>query len=101
VRRDEFAYVVDVEDLDVNVMKEDTLYAIREGWRGRNAVAFLCPCGCGGFHCIAVYASNESIPDFCAWEIQREGDKITLSPSLLNGCGAHFFIQENKIIWCN
>lgn len=25
---------------------------------------------------------------------------ITVSPSILCGCGAHYFIEQNKIRWC-
>jgi hypothetical protein len=25
---------------------------------------------------------------------------ITVSPSILCGCGAHYFIRQNKIEWC-
>lgn len=25
---------------------------------------------------------------------------ITVSPSILCGCGAHYFVEQNKIRWC-
>lgn len=100
MRINEFTEVIDTNDLDRDGVKEGTLYFVKDGWRGLGTVAFLCPCGCGGFHMIPVYLKGEQKPDFCAWEIVREGDKITLGPSLLNGCKAHFFLRENKVVWC-
>jgi len=26
---------------------------------------------------------------------------ITVSPSILCGCGAHYFVENNQIRWCN
>lgn len=100
MRRDEFAKLIDTDDIDREEVQADTLYFVRDGWRGLSAVAFLCPCGCEGFHILPVYPKGTPIPEFCVWEYTRTEDKITLSPSLLNGCKAHFFIRENKIIWC-
>lgn len=28
------------------------------------------------------------------------GGFITVSPSILCGCGAHYFVRQNKIEWC-
>lgn len=100
MKMQEFSKLVDAHDFDVNDVQDGILYFVPDSWRGLNTVAFLCPCGCGGFHMIPIYPGGSHVPDFCAWEYTREGGKITLSPSLLNGCGAHFFIRENKIIWC-
>ena len=100
MRIDEFVQVIDTDDVDFKNIKRDILYYVKDSWRGLDTVNFLCPCGCGGYHVIPVYKKGALQPDFCAWEIVREGDKITLSPSLLNGCKAHFFLRENKVIWC-
>jgi len=32
--------------------------------------------------------------------VTKSGDTITVSPSVLCGCGAHYFIENNKIRWC-
>lgn len=30
----------------------------------------------------------------------HDGSAITVSPSILCGCGAHYFVEHNKIRWC-
>jgi len=100
VKLNEFTRVVDIEDIDQSNMNAETLYIIPNDYHGMICVAFLCPCGCGGFHLLPTYKHGGQKPTFCAWEMIRNGDKITLNPSLKNGCGAHFFIKGNKVYWC-
>lgn len=60
----------------------------------------LCSCGCGNEVPIPI-----SVRKHCDmnWNYGRNGDKVTFSPSLRNKhCPneAHYFIRDNKIIWC-
>ncbi len=32
--------------------------------------------------------------------VTEENDTITVSPSILCKCGAHYFIENNQIRWC-
>lgn len=56
----------------------------------------LCACGCGGK---TVTPLGEGW-----WTLTKNGDKVSLSPSIGNWIGedpyhAHYFIRENKIDW--
>lgn len=55
----------------------------------------LCPCGCGEEAYIPINPPH-------GWMMTREGDTVTLSPSLKHTfkCKSHYFIRENKIVWC-
>lgn len=55
----------------------------------------LCACGCGG-KAVTPIGPGE-------WRLTKNGDKISLSPSIGNWSGekeyhAHYFITDNKII---
>lgn len=51
-----------------------------------------CPCGCGT-QAVTPFGAN-------GWELSRFEGLITLSPSLLNnGCGSHYWIRENQVVW--
>lgn len=32
--------------------------------------------------------------------VAQNGSDITVSPSILCGCGAHYFVERNQIRWC-
>lgn len=54
----------------------------------------LCPCGCG----------NQAVTPLGpphGWVYTREGDVVTLQPSLLNhfACESHYFIVKNRVQW--
>lgn len=56
----------------------------------------LCACGCG----------DQSVMDFKpewkdGWNLIEDGNEISFSPSILNRfCGAHYYIEKNKVRWC-
>lgn len=59
-------------------------------------LSHLCPCGCGEE--IILPLSK----DF-GWIMVFSGDSVSLTPSVGNGqllCKSHYFIKENRIIWC-
>ncbi len=56
----------------------------------------LCVCGCG-YEVVTPFGSPSG------WQLSREGDQITLSPSIGNfqfPCKSHYFIRSNKVEWC-
>lgn len=53
--------------------------------------AHLCPCGCGD-STIVPFGEH-------GWHMTEKDGKITFSPSILNPCGAHYFVRDNKIVW--
>lgn len=66
----------------------------------------LCACGCGVKTPLPVKGEGiESDDIHQPWIMTMNGDKITLSPSIGNFIGenpyhAHYFIRDNKIVWC-
>jgi len=59
------------------------------------SVLHLCACGCGR-------KSVTPIAPFWkdGWVLKEEGDKVTLSPSILNKvCKAHYWIRANEVVW--
>lgn len=62
------------------------------------SLVICCPDGCG--QVITVNLDSRSGP---AWRIyQRQDGTMTVYPSIWRdtGCGAHFIIWRNKILWC-
>jgi hypothetical protein len=58
-----------------------------------------CPCGCGERVDICLMPSARP-----RWEIAVIRGKATLYPSIWipsDRCGSHFWIRENRIIWCS
>ena len=54
-----------------------------------------CPCGCEYHFYLPVNRGKKW------WEAVVKDSKITVKPSVLNkACGAHYFIRDNKIVWC-
>lgn len=55
----------------------------------------LCPCGCGEQTVTPIGGPPHG------WTYTREGDAVTLQPSLLNRvpCQSHYFIVKNRVQW--
>lgn len=73
-------------------LKEGILY-ISEKYE---VAIHLCACGCGGKTVTPLGAGE--------WNIVKNGDSVTLRPSIGNWAGenpyhAHYFITDNKIEW--
>jgi len=63
--------------------------------RGRpRLLVLMCPCGCG-----EVFATNLDGQAGKAWRLYRQGQSITVFPSVWRdtGCESHFIISKNKI----
>lgn len=62
------------------------------------SILIACPDGCG--QTLAVNLDPRAGP---AWKIYRNPDSITLYPSVWRdgGCGSHFIVWRNHIIWCD
>jgi hypothetical protein len=53
-----------------------------------------CPCGCGQQSILSLK------PVFSeGWSINEENGSVTIRPSILNPCGAHYYITNNEIEW--
>ena len=75
-------------------MKDETVY-VEEKY---HMIGHLCPCGCRE----AVVIPYQHPGNHDGWELEIKDDLISLRPSILrmSGCKSHYFITENKIIWC-
>ena len=67
-------------------------------------IEFLCPCGCGRVTMIPINRNYEHV-QHPYWDISESNDGavISLSPSIYStgfDCKSHYFIKENKIVWC-
>lgn len=74
-----------------NVLEEGKLY-ISEKYK---MAIHRCACGCG----------EETVTplDENGWTLENNNNIVSLSPSIGNfsfKCKSHYFIKENKIIWC-
>ncbi len=63
-----------------------------------NVSVHLCACGCKGKTVLPFNTEGE-------WRMVNNNGKISFSPSIGNFSGespyhAHYYITENKIIWC-
>lgn len=75
-------------------LEEGKLYISEE----YSVAVHLCACGC----------KNKSVTPLKKgeWELIKNGDKVSLKPSIGNFSGeapdyhAHYYITENKINWC-
>ena len=60
---------------------EIALYALDQHWY----------IGCPECHGLGALAGHT---------VTKDNDNITVSPSILCGCGAHYFVEQNNIKWC-
>lgn len=98
MRINEFSKVEEREQ-DVFPMPDGELYIITKGTGEPVQVELNCPCGCGDLLILPV--NNKGEAGRPGWGITYQDGKVTLNPSILQfRCGAHYFIRENKIIWC-
>ena len=72
---------------------------IEEGSAIPQAVAFMCPCGCGIEICLPVDGSRVETK----WSLSIEDDNtptITPSVAMRGGCISHYFITRGEVRWC-
>ena len=87
----------------------DLEFGIVEYWeRGEGKltdyIAMLCPCGCGSYMSLAVVPPEKCPIPGTHWKIEFDAaNRLTLHPSIrrVKSCAAHFWLRENKIIWCS
>lgn len=80
-----------------DLLKPGTLLIVKDGTFYRWA-RFTCPCGCGQKQVISLQSNHSP-----HWSIAENGTSVTLHPSVHvngnGGCGAHFFVRNNRIDW--
>lgn len=77
--------------------EQGILYISKRYW----CAIHLCACGCGG----QVVTPLKTIAGVAGWNLTEKEGKVSLTPSIGNWSGenpyhAHYFITENKIVWC-
>ena len=100
-RINEFVNVTD-EPLGRNLDKPEHIY-LYQGTpdKPKGSLTYHCPCGCGEFCQIPVILNGPKVNP--RWQVTVDGqNRITLYPSVnhLDGCKSHYFITENKVVWC-
>jgi hypothetical protein len=81
------------EEYMPQIIEEGVLY-ISEHW---GLAIHNCACGCGA-KSVTPLGKGE-------WTLTKNGDKVSLNPSIgnfsvENPYHAHYYITENKIMWC-
>ncbi len=79
----------------IDEIEEGKLYISRK----YGVAIHLCACGCGGK---TVMPFNDKTG---GWTMTEKDDKVSFTPSVGNWAGespyhAHYFITQNKIVWC-
>ena len=94
-RIDRIIYLANRRDLPAKL--GGALYVV-----GANPVQWAvlnCPCGCGERTNAKIGVASRT-----SWSLTLTEGRVSLAPSLLmpvDRCGSHFFIRENRIIWCD
>lgn len=83
---------------------EDGVLYICDGPEQRDQIIqYNCPCGCRKPAMIPYYRLEQQKELYPSWGYRETEGKVTLSPSILSSgwpCRSHYFIRENKIVWC-
>jgi len=84
------------EDARLLLQKSGDLVLVE---RGRPRLLMIaCPCGCG--ERLVIHVDPRVQP---SWRLYQRRRKITLFPSIWreSGCGSHFFIWGDRVVWCD
>ena len=109
MRRTEFNEVRHVPELLTpwfpgdDQLEDGVLYIVDHEDQREQFVQFNCPCGCGNVVWIPYYKVGQQKEITPSWGLREEDGKVTLSPSILSSgflCRSHYFIRENRIVWC-
>ena len=83
---------VDYIPTDGDDLVPGTLYITLQ----HNMVVHRCPCGCGEL--------SEFMLDPIRHRMKYDGENVTFVPSIGNSnlqCRSHYWIQENRVLWCS
>jgi hypothetical protein len=101
-QRDRFKTVIIVEPGQSIEIPSKTLVLTKKG-NTYTWIRYKCPCGCGEL--ISLSLTPVITPNW-SMEIAHENSKrpiVTIAPSVYmrnTKCCSHYFITENKVIWC-
>ena len=84
---------------------EDGVLCVVDGEDQREQnILYNCPCGCGGVVDIPFFLPDRQQKElYPSWAYKETDGRATLSPSVYSSgflCKSHYFIRDNKIVWC-
>lgn len=86
-----------------DTLEDGVLYIVDSDDQREQSVLYKCPCGCGGVVHIPYFHADQQKELCPSWAYREAEGKVTLSPSVYSSgflCKSHYFIRDNKIIWC-
>lgn len=102
IQKDRFKSVVIVEPGRLIEIPSKTLVLTKKGneftW-----VRYVCPCGCGELINLSLSSAISPYWSLVMTQVNIKKPKVTITPSVYmrnTKCGSHYFITENKVIWC-
>ncbi|WP_459840664.1 DUF6527 family protein [Fusibacter bizertensis] len=101
-QKDRFKVVIIVEPGQSIEIPSKTLVLTKKG-NAFTWVRYKCPCGCGELISLSL---SPVISPYWSMVISQENSKrqkVTITPSVYmrnTKCCSHYFITENKVIWC-
>lgn len=84
-------------------LEDGVLYIVDGAEQRDQMIQYNCPCGCGNAVMIPYYRQGEQKELTPSWAYREADGKVTLSPSIYStgwSCRSHYFIRENRIVWC-
>ena len=85
----------------VEVLPDFGLVKVGELWisHKHRTINLRCPCGCGDLTVLSLHPSR--------WHVHFDGKSVSLDGATggsvwaHSGCGSHYFIKKNTVIWAN
>ena len=101
-KRDQFKKVIIVESGKPFEIPKKTLVLTKKidkiSW-----VSYKCPCGCGETIRLSVSPAIEPYWSISITQSNNKRQLVTITPSIYmrkTKCCSHYFITENKVMWC-
>lgn len=101
-KKDQFKEVIIVESGKSVQIPSKTLVLTKKGvlftW-----LRYKCPCGCGETISLSLRPNIQPCWAISISEGKNKRTLVTITPSVFmrnTKCGSHYFIVENKVIWC-
>ncbi len=86
-----------------DALEDGVLYVVDSEDQREQNVLYNCPCGCGSIVSIQYYNEAQQKELYPSWAYRETAGRVTLSPSVCSSgflCKSHYFIRDNKIVWC-
>jgi hypothetical protein len=98
-RKEQRFKLIDFDDRAAAALaaRQSGIAAIVRGGKGYKWLIFTCPCGCN-----QQIALNLMLSHSPHWKVEAQTRSIfSVHPSVdATQCGAHFWLRDGKVIWC-